>query len=90
MGFGRCSTARSLPLSPRSPAPSASRRASGLKLLRQFDAAATSRRTRNWKRPQTDADAESWRARARLRASGHDLVATTNILPPAFATWSPT
>jgi lambda family phage portal protein len=47
---------------------------SGLKLLRQFDATATSRRTRNWTRPLTDADAESWRARARLRASGHDLV----------------
>jgi lambda family phage portal protein len=46
----------------------------GLALVRQFDAAATSRRTRNWSRPLTDADAESWRARARLRASGHDLV----------------
>jgi lambda family phage portal protein len=46
---------------------------SGLRLLRQFDAAATSRRTRNWSRPLTDADAESWRARARLRASAHDL-----------------
>jgi lambda family phage portal protein len=59
-----------------SPAAGAKRIAarSGLQLLRQFDAAATSRRTRNWKRPLTDADAESWRARSRLRASGHDLV----------------
>jgi lambda family phage portal protein len=47
---------------------------SSLDLMRQFDAAATTRRTRNWKRPSTDADAESWRARAKLRASGHDLV----------------
>jgi lambda family phage portal protein len=47
---------------------------SGLSLARQFDVAATSRRTRNWNRPSTDADAESWRARAKLRASGHDLV----------------
>lgn len=47
---------------------------SSLKLMRQFDAATPSRRTRNWSRPLTDADAESWRARARLRASGHDLV----------------
>jgi lambda family phage portal protein len=47
---------------------------SSLNLMRQFDVAAPSRRTRDWKRPHTDADAESWRARAKLRASGHDLV----------------
>jgi lambda family phage portal protein len=47
---------------------------SGINLARQFDAAVPSRRTRNWSRPLTDANAESWRARARLRAAGHDLV----------------
>lgn len=47
---------------------------SGIALARKFDAAESSRRTKGWKRPSTDADAESWRARAKLRASGHDLV----------------
>lgn len=47
---------------------------SGIALARKFDVAESSRRTRNWRRPHTDADAESWRARAKLRASGHDLV----------------
>ncbi|HVM38299.1 MAG TPA: phage portal protein [Sphingomicrobium sp.] len=45
----------------------------GLALMRQFDAAANSRRTRGWKRPHTDADAETWQARARLRAAGREL-----------------
>lgn len=47
---------------------------SGLALARKFDAAENGRRTKGWKRPSTDADAESWRARAKLRASGNDLV----------------
>lgn len=47
---------------------------SGLKLARQFDAAGNTRRTKNWKRPSTDADAEAWRARGKLRNSGRDLV----------------
>lgn len=47
---------------------------SAIAMVRQYDAASNSRRTRNWKRPQTDADAETWRARAKLRASAHDLV----------------
>lgn len=65
-----------LALAPFAPRAAARRMAarSSLKLMRQFDAAAESRRTRNWKRPQTDANAESWRARAKLRAAGHDLV----------------
>jgi lambda family phage portal protein len=63
-------------IAPFAPATAAKRMAarSGLNLLRQFDAAAYTRRTRNWKRPLTDADSESWRARAKLRASGHELV----------------
>lgn len=55
----------------------------GLALIRQFDASTPSRRTRNWSRPQTDADAESWRARARLRASGHDLVRNNKYIAAA-------
>lgn len=46
----------------------------GLKAVRQFDAASGSRRTKGWKRPSTDADAEAWRARTKLRNSGRDLV----------------
>lgn len=60
------------PFAPRAVAKRIAARSS-LALLRQFDASTPSRRTRNWSRPLTDADAESWRARARLRASGHDL-----------------
>jgi hypothetical protein len=61
------------PFAPRTAAKRIAGRSS-LALLRQFDAATPSRRTRNWSRPLTDADAESWRARSKLRASGHDLV----------------
>jgi lambda family phage portal protein len=73
MGFGDFLDSAIAPFAPRLAKRRMAERA-GLKLLRQFDAAAMTRRTRNWSRPLTDADAESWRARARLRASGHDLV----------------
>jgi capsid protein len=73
MGFGNFLDRAIAPFAPKAAARRMAAR-SGLELLRQFDAAANSRRTRNWKRPQTDADAESWHARARLRASAHDLV----------------
>jgi hypothetical protein len=62
MGFGDFLDRAIAPFAPRGARRMAAR--AGLKLLRQFDAAATSRRTRNWSRPLTDADAESWRARA--------------------------
>lgn len=73
MGFGEFLDRA---IAPFAPAKAAKRMAarSGLNLLRQFDAATPSRRTKNWRRPLTDADAESWHARSRLRAAGHDLV----------------
>lgn len=73
MGFGRWLDSAIAPFAPKTAARRMAAR-SGLELMRQFDAAVTSRRTRNWNRPNTDADAESWRARAKLRASGRDLV----------------
>lgn len=73
MDFGDFLDRAIAPFSPKTAARRMAAR-SGLRLMRQFEAAATTRRTRNWSRPLTDADAESWRARARLRASGHDLV----------------
>lgn len=73
MDFGRWLDSAIAPFAPKMAARRIAARSS-LRLLRQFEAAATTRRTRNWSRPLTDADAESWRARARLRASGHDLV----------------
>lgn len=73
MDFGTLIDRAIAPFSPRAAARRMAARAS-LSMLRQFDAAATTRRTRGWKRPSTDADAESWMARAKLRASGHDLV----------------
>lgn len=73
MDFGRFIDGLIAPFSPERAVRRLAARSS-LKLMRQFDAATPSRRTRDWSRPLTDADAESWRARARLRASGHDLV----------------
>jgi lambda family phage portal protein len=73
MDFGSILDRAIAPFAPRTAARRMAARSS-LALLRQFDASTPSRRTRNWKRPHTDADAESWRARARLRAAGHDLV----------------
>jgi lambda family phage portal protein len=73
MGFGRWLDSAIAPFAPRAAARRMAARSS-LQLLRQFDAAQPGKRTRNWKRPLTDADAESWNARARLRASARDLV----------------
>ncbi|MFN3943901.1 MAG: phage portal protein [Allosphingosinicella sp.] len=52
----------------------AARRMAAREGIRQFDAATNGRRTKGWRRPHTDADAENAGALARLRASGHDLV----------------
>jgi len=71
--LGRLIDSAIAPFAPRAAARRMAARSS-LGLMRKFDVAENTRRTRNWKRPQTDADAEAWRARSRLRASAHDLV----------------
>jgi len=73
MGFGDWIDRAIEPFAPRFAARRMHAR-SGIALARQFDVSANTRRTRNWKRPGTDADAESWMARAKLRNSGRDLV----------------
>lgn len=72
MGFGDLIDRAIEPFAPQVAARRLAARA-GLAQLRQFDAAGHGRRTRNWDRPSTDADAENARGIARLRASGHDL-----------------
>lgn len=73
MAFGDFIDRAIEPFAPRLAAQRMAARA-GIMAVRQFDAAANGRRTRGWRRPNTDADAENANALARLRASGYDLV----------------